>query len=141
MSMTEDVIFSDPVLRRIFFDGRRFAPQSESKTATVNLHLWAITEKKRFFLKTKNIETAERLQLGMRAHWLALREFCDGYFIDIPVGDGCEHVVEFAHDRLDQCFAIDFRARSACWHRYGRRTAPPWRTVAARLGRRSSRKI
>ena len=35
MALIEDVIFSDPVLQRIFFDKRRFAPRSYYSSSQV----------------------------------------------------------------------------------------------------------
>ncbi len=127
-ALAEDIIFSDPVLQRIFFDPRRVAPRTEYSAGHVSNHWHSIAECQVIFLKTKRMQTAEAMQYEMRAHWFALRKLCDGYFIDMPCGysDGCEHVELFAHDTGSPEFEIDMRARAACWCKYAQRQPPPW---------------
>ncbi len=132
MALIEDIIFSDPVLQRIFFDGRRFAPRSDRQfsVATVQNLESAITDAKVLFLKTKNLKTAERLQGEMRKNWFKIRRLCDGYFLTLPAGhsDGCEHVQVFAHENASLAFHIDAGKRYAIWRRYEKTTAPDaWR--------------
>ena len=106
--------------------------------------IWhAIAEDQVRFLKARTIAAAESLQIRIRNRWFSIRRLSDGYFMAMPArgNDGCEKIMQFAHDGLDRCFAIDLRARAACWHRYGRREQPPWRTVAPKLGRRRARKV
>lgn len=125
MALTEDVIFTDPVLQRIFFDERRFAPRATHEAAVTNLE-YDITDAKVKFLKEKRLEILESLQMRMRQRWFDIRTLCDGYLMKLPGGhdDGCEHVTVFAHDNLDPCFSIDARKRYALWRRYAQ-TAPP----------------
>ncbi len=126
--LAEDIIFSDPVLQRIFFDPRRVAPRTKYSAGDVNIHWHSIAECQVIFLKTKRMQTAEAMQYEMRAYWFALRKLCGGYFIDMPCGysDGCEHVEMFAHENSGKCFQVDFKARAAIWRRYARRTPPDW---------------
>ena len=128
MALVEDIIFSDPVLQRIFFDGRRFAPRSEHAAGEIsNLHQ-TIAEMQVDFLKADTIAIGEYWQRKMRARWFVIRGLSDGYFMTMPAGhdDGCEHVVQFAHENADKCFQIDFKARAALWRRHARRPPPPW---------------
>jgi hypothetical protein len=124
MAPAEDFLFIDPVLQRIFFDPRRFAPKSPAVAGRVSNLWFAISEAKIKFLKTKDPEYAERLQMVMRNRWFDIRRLCDGYFVEMPAGyaDGCEHVRAFEHDNRAREFAIDEKQRQALWYRYGRRT-------------------
>lgn len=128
MPLTEDIIFSDPALQRIFFDERRVAPRSDGSAGKVANHWYAISEYKVAFLKEKRPPVAEYYQGKMRAHWFALRKLCDGYFLQLPAGhdDGCEHVETFAHADGGDAFKIDSTARAAYWYRYARQSPPPW---------------
>lgn len=125
MPLATDIILSDPVLQRIFFDVRLFAPRRR-QVASVNNLLQNIADQSVWFLKAKRIALAEPEQLKMRRAWFAARDLSDGWFIELPAGhdDGCTHVMAFAHDNLDAAFCIDLRARAALWHRYARRSAP-----------------
>lgn len=124
MALAEDILFIDPVLQRIFFDPRRFAPRSPKVSGRV-CNLWfAISQAKIKFLKTKDLEYAERLQMIMRNRWFDIRRLCDGYFVEMPAGyvDGCEHVRAFEYGNGAREFAIDEKQRAALWYRHGRRT-------------------
>lgn len=125
MALTEDVIFTDPVLQRIFFDQRRFAPRATQEAAVTNLE-YDITDAKLQFSKAKRLQELEPMQIGMRRRWFEIRTRCDGYLMKLPAGydDGCEHVTVFAHDNLDPCFRIDVRKRYALWRRYAQRVPP-----------------
>lgn len=124
MALAEDILFIDPVLQRIFFDPRRFAPRSPKAAGRVSCLWFAISEAKIKFLKTKDPEYAERLQMVMRNRWFDIRGLCDGYFVEMPGGyvDGCEHVRAFEHDNRAPEFSIDERQRAALWYRHKRRT-------------------
>ena len=128
MSLTEDIIFSDPVLQRIFFDNRPFAPWSDTAAGEVAALDMQISVLKVRFLKERSIEHAEVLQKTMRVGWFAIRKRCAGYFLELPAGhdDGCQHVLMFLHETRDPAFHVDFRARKALWLRYARRSPPRW---------------
>lgn len=119
MALAEDIIFTDPVLQRISFDERRFAPRF-GHVADINILEHDITDAKVRFLKAKRLEVIEPLQIKMRQCWFEIRTLCDGYFIKMPAGhdDGCEHVQVFAHDNLDTCFRINGRTRVARWYKH-----------------------
>ena len=140
MALIEDVIFSDPVLQRIFFDQRRFAPKSDLKAGKIAGLDMAISEDKVKFQKATEPALAEYWQRTMRSRWFVIRSLADGYFIRLPSmipDDGCEHVVEFAHENRDKCFQVDFKARAAFWQRYAQRWPPDWRRARRRSrGRR-----
>lgn len=127
MALAEDIIFADPILQRIFFDGRRFAPRdTPENVAAVSCLEMAITDDKVIFLKATKLATAEALQIKMRARWFLIRRRCDGYFLKMPAGysDGCEHVEGFRHVSNARYFNVDRKRRSALWWRYERH-APP----------------
>lgn len=142
MALVEDVIFSDPVLNRIFFDQRRFAPRSDYSSSEVAGLEMAISEDKVKFQKATEPALAEYWQRRMRARWFAIRKLCDGYFMKLPAGhdDGCEHVAQFAHDAGSAEFAIDQRARAAYWFKYAQRRAPAWGDSAYSEPRRRRRR-
>ncbi len=127
MALTEDIIFSDPVLQRIFFDERRLAPRMKSSAAVVINHWYSITEYKILFQKEKRPAVAEYWQRKMRARWFVARKLCDGYFADmLGHDDGCEHVVVFRHANDAAIFNVDQRARAAYWFKYAQRGPPEW---------------
>lgn len=128
MDVPTTVIFSDPVLLRIFFDLRRFAPRSKRGAGAVASHDQTISEYKVKFLKTKRVAVAEYWQHKMRQEWLEIRELCDGYFIDLPAGhdDGCEHVEQFAYASDADELKPNWKARAAYWYRFEQRSPPAW---------------
>ena len=99
MALIEDVIFSDPVLQRIFSDSRRFAARSDFASSLVAGLDMAMSEHKVKFQKATSPALAEYWQRKMRGCWFEIRRHCDGYFMKLPAGhdDGCEHVTEFEH--------------------------------------------
>jgi hypothetical protein len=143
MALVEDVIFSDPVLKRIFFDDRWFAARSayaQSQVAGLDM---AISEDKVEFQKASTPAQAEYWQRKMRGKWFDIRKLCDGYHIKFPIAgfdDGCEHVELFAHDADSDAFAVDMRARAAYWFKYAQRRAPAWGDSAYSEPRRRRRR-
>ncbi len=141
MALIEDVIFSDPVLQRIFFDKRRLAPRMKSSAALVINHWYAITEYKILFQKAKRPAAAEYYQRKMRARWFAARKLCDGYFMEMPGLSGVgEQVRVFAFDNAAAAFFIDPRARAAYWFKYAQRAPPKLAYCEARSQRGSRRR-
>lgn len=142
MALIEDVIFSDPVLLRIFFDERRLAARSKQSAGAVACLEWSISERKVEFQKEKHPGVAEYWQRLMRSDWFAARKLCDGYFIALPAGhaDGCEHVELFAHDAGSAAFEIDARARAAYWYKYAQQAAPVWGAAGKYRPRRRRRR-
>lgn len=142
MALTENIILADPVLRRIFFDNRRFAARSKHSAGIVSQLVASIAEAKIQFQKETRLAVAEYWQRLMRADWFAARKLCDGYFLDLPAGhsDGCEHVRLFAHDAGDAAFEINVRARDAYWWKYEQREAAPWGDRTADKYRRRRRR-
>ncbi len=134
--LLERVIAADPVLQRVFFDERRLAPTA-GETATVNLILAAITERKVDLFKARDLPEAERLVFGwrrlngqrvpgIRELYFRARRHCDGHFADYLanlVDDDCEHVVAFEHGNGASVFKRDHRAWAALRHRHNAR--PP----------------
>ena len=153
VSLHEDLIFSDPVLQRVFFDARRFAP-TPGKEADVYQLLSRIAEREVAFHKARTIEGLERLTLGemirvkyrptvgdeadddkpcpkfryirragMREMYFQVRALCDGYYFDqlTLAGDGCQHVLMFAHEKFDPVFRPQYSARFHLWQKYARR--------------------
>lgn len=128
MDIATEILFTDPVLQRIFLDGRRFAPRSENYAGEISKLHQTIGEMQVAFLKADSIAVAEYWQQKMRARWFVIRNLSDGYFMTMPAGhdDGCEHIVGFVHENNNKCFQVDFKKRAALWHRYARRSAPSW---------------
>ena len=143
MALIEDVIFSDPVLQRIFFERRRFAPRSDYASSFVAGLERAISEQKIKLQKATEPAIAEYWQRKMRAAWFEIRKLCDGYFLDDVFAmhdDGCEHVGLFAHDSDSTEFAINWQARQSYWFKYAQRRAPAWGDAAYSLRRRRRRR-
>ncbi len=129
MSLTEDVIFSDPVLQRVFFDPRRLAPMF-GRDAIVNIALHKISLLEVEFLKAKTADLAEQLAWRIRRYYFLARRHCDGRhlgYLERLVADGCQHVELFAHNEREPVFNIDYRARAAYRHRYTYRPPTPSR--------------
>jgi hypothetical protein len=129
MGVTEELLELDPVLQRVFFDDRHFAPLPDH-AAIVDIKLYELSELKQRWYRVRDLEVAEALQVRMRECWFSLRRHCEGYHIALPCGhdDKCQHVVEFKHRGRDAvaAFDIDHRARAALWYRYKQRPPPPW---------------
>ncbi len=128
MALPEYIIFSDPVMQRVFFDGRAFAPRriaGEVEAAVTCLEM-SIAEDKVIFLKAKQLPAAEKIQIRMRRRWFAIRKLCDGYFLKMPAGysDGCEHIEAFRYASNARVFNVDARQRYALWRRYEKRPPP-----------------
>ena len=142
MALTEDIIFSDPVLQRIFFDERRLAARFKQSAGHVAGIEAIITQTKIEFQKEKSPGRAEQLQRLMRMEWFAARALCDGYFIKPPPGfsDKRQHVELFAHDAGSACLEIDARARTAYWYKYAQQAAPVWGAAGKYRPRRRRRR-
>lgn len=144
MALIEDIIFSDPVLQRIFFDCRRFAPRSKQSAGEVAGLGMAISDAKVKFMKATTPPLAEYWQRKMRMRWFSSRKLCDGYFIDAPflMTDG--DVEMFARDGRDvaNVFNVNKGARAAYWWKYAQRSPPDWgdSTLETRRGRRRGRR-
>ena len=128
MDLCTDLMFTDPVLQRVFLDGRQFAPR-HGHDAIVNIADYEITRLKLLLLKATSVEFAERVQYRIRRQYFLMRRHCDGYFVRLPAGhcDGCQHVLMFAHDDTDAFFNVDYQARSAYRHRHRARPGVPTR--------------
>lgn len=139
MAFHEDIILADPVLERVFFDTRRFAPMP-GHDAIVNTALYAIAALMAPFLNARTVEGAEkfvdgyshrgRYCHGIRHYYFLARRHSEGYYLDTladQVGDDCEHVGLFAHERDDAIFNIDYQARAAYRYRYKHRPNLPAR--------------
>ena len=127
MALAESIIFSDPVMQRIFFDGRRVAPRHTPKNVgAVTCLQMAIAEDMVIFLKAKKLPAAEAIQIRMRRRWFAIRRRCDGYYLKMPAGysDACEHIEAFRYARNARQFNVDAKQRYALWRRYEQKTAP-----------------
>ncbi len=142
MALVEDVIFSDPVLQRIFFEKRRFAARSDSASSLIAGLGMAISEHKVEFQKAKEPALAEYWQRKMRAAWFEIRRLCDGYFMTLPAGhnDGCEHVTAFEHENGSLVFHPNYTARAAYWYKYAQKSPPPWGETTYGTPRRRRRR-
>lgn len=127
MALTEDIIFADPVLKRVFYDDRALAPMP-GHDAIVSIALHEIANLKVLFFKAKAVDTAERLAWLIRRQYFIARRHSEGRHLEeLERRDHCEHVQEFAHNERDPVFNVDHRARSAYRHRYSYRPATPGR--------------
>lgn len=123
MAVAEELIHADPALHSALCETRRFVPK-HGHEAIVNIELFALAELTVDFQKAASIERAEQLQRRIRAKFFLIRSHCDGWAVEIPGDDGCEHVQAFARRPAD--FSINRRARAALWYRYAQRPPPPW---------------
>lgn len=128
MALCTALIFTDPVLQRVFFDGRCLAPKG-GHDAIVHIAEYEISRLKVLLQKAKSVEFAEQLQAKIRRQYFLARRHSDGYFMSMPAGydDRCEHVVRFEHANEDRFFDIDSRARAAYRHRFEYRPSIPAR--------------
>lgn len=129
MSLHEDIIFADPVLKRVFLNDLAFAPMIDHD-AIVNIALGKLSKLQVAFHKATSVEFCERLAWQIRQEYFLVRRHCDGYHmteVERLTKDGCEHVVEFRYADDDAIFLIDYRARAAYRHRYKHRASPPTR--------------
>ena len=109
----------DPVLQRVFFDGRRLAPKF-GHDAIVNIAEYEISRLKVLLQKATSIYVAESLQTQIRRQYFLTRSHADGYVADMRAGydDGCQHVVMFEYRNDDDFFDLDFRKRAELRHRH-----------------------
>lgn len=134
MDLCTDLVFTDPVLQRVFFDGRCLAPKS-GHDAIVHMAEYEISRLKVLLQKARDLDFAEDLQAQIRRQYFLARRHCDGYLITMPAGhdDGCEHVMMFEHGgNRDPFFATDYRRRAELRHRFGDRTTVHPRRRSAR---------
>lgn len=119
MDLCTEMIFTDPVVQRVFFDARRLAPRW-GHDAIVNIAEYEISRLKVLLQKAIDVDFAESMQQQIRRQYFLARRHADGYVVDWAAGydDGCEHVVMFAHGNDDHFFNIDHRARSRIRHRH-----------------------
>ena len=123
MSLHEAVIFSDPVLQRVFFDERLFAPEPGHEV-TVNDALYKITGLKVQFYKATSVEECERIARQMRHHYFRARRYSMGYryeWLENLLNEPGRHTLLFEHDEHSKVFSVDYRARAAYRHRFNAR--------------------
>jgi len=121
MTLCTELLLVDPVLQRVFFDARRFAPK-KGHDAIVNIAEWSISEMKVLLQKSRDFQKADSLRRRIRRQYRIARSHSDGYFIDLPGGydDKCEHVVMFAPD-ADARLQADRAALAHLQHRFKNR--------------------
>ncbi len=118
MTLCTELLLVDPVLQRVFFDARRFAPKKDHD-AIVNIAEWSISEMKVLLMKSGDFRKADSLRRRIRRQYAIARSHSAGYFVALPGGydDKCEHVVEFAPDARTRLRA-DRAALAHIQHRF-----------------------
>lgn len=152
MGIHEDIIASDPILKRVFLSpavlvplpgnfqtvNRRYHKEWLPHLAELGCQRGRLAEAVLLFFKAKTAPAAEAQQFRIRDAWQKMREHAEGYSMEMMPADGCEHVVLFAHDAFGEYFNIDEGKRFAVWRRYAR-SAPPFRRRLSRFRRSAYR--